>query len=136
MILDVPGARYRTLVSAGGTVSQAGRHYYDLTGKEPPRNGIDPNATPYRRRKRELVLRQDGSEVALRTYDPARQTWRLTRAGQIFYSNKKVRYVIKWPSHVDILRKNLTTYRREDYLPSTATALGQVEVKAPFSEER
>ena len=56
LILDVPGAKYRALVSAGGTVSQAGRHYYDLTGKEPPRNGIDPNATPYRRRKRELVF--------------------------------------------------------------------------------
>lgn len=53
-----------------------------------------------------------GQEVALRTYEPVYQTWRLTRAGLAFYSKMIVRYVIKWPS--------------QDDLPSTATILGQV----------
>ena len=44
LILDVPGARYRTLVSAAGTVTKAGARYYDQTGREAPRNGIGPTA--------------------------------------------------------------------------------------------
>ena len=36
VILNVPGARYRTLVTASGNVTAAGRRFYDQTGREPP----------------------------------------------------------------------------------------------------
>ena len=46
VILNVPGARYRTLVSATGALTPAGTYYYDGTGTEPERLGFDYDTEP------------------------------------------------------------------------------------------
>ena len=125
IVIDVPGARFRALVSSAGRVSAAGRRYYDQTGIEPPRNGLDPNSQTYRRRRRELTKLQNGQEVSLRQYDPLGQTWRLTRAGKAYYAGKRDRYLLKWPALVSIIRRNGTAYRRQDYLPLNGHGFGR-----------
>ena len=51
-----------------------------------------------------------------------------------FYVNATDRYVVSFPVSVDIVRKNGTVYRREDWLASTAVSLGEIEIKLGASE--
>ena len=54
----------------------------------------------------------------------------------MFYKDRKVRYTVLFPCSVDLTRKNGSIYVREgDYLPSTATDLGEIQLSASMSEE-
>ena len=105
VILDVPGARYRTLVSAAGKVTAAGAHYYDGTGQEPERLEFDYDTTPYRRRKRELIKMANGKEATVRSWDNTTRNWKFTKTGRAFYRNSVDRYVIKIPAVIHLQRK-------------------------------
>ena len=102
LILNVPGARYRTLVSAAGEVTPFGSYYYERTGEEPPRLGFDYGTEPYRRRKRELIRMSDGKEATVRSWDNATRNWKITKTGRAFYRNSMDRYVIKIPAVVHL----------------------------------
>ena len=128
LVLDVPGARYRTLVSAAGEVTPFGDYYYDRIGDEAPRLGFDYDTEPYRRRKRELINMSDGKEVAVRSWDNTTRNWKFTKTGRVFYRNSMDRYIINIPAVVHLQRKNGTWYTREDSLPNTATPLGEISV--------
>ena len=45
-MLDVPGARYRKLVSAAGETTTLGTYYYDRVGEQAPRLGFDYDTEP------------------------------------------------------------------------------------------
>ena len=134
VILNVPGARYRTLVSAAGKVTAAGAHYYDGTGQEPERLEFDYGTTPYRRRKRELIKMSNGKEATVRSWDNACRKWKFTKTGRAVYKDYVDRYLIKFPAIVHLHRKNGSWYTREDSLPSSATPLGEISVPTTLTE--
>ena len=54
----------------------------------------------------------------------------------MFYKNRKVSNTVLFPVSVDLTRKNGSIFVREgDYLPSTATDLGEIQLSASMSEE-
>ena len=60
--------------------------------------------------------------------------WKQTGLGKKFYANTVVRYVVSFPVSVDSVRKNGTVYKRDDWLASTATPIGEIEIKGGASE--
>ena len=62
--------------------------------------------------------------------------WKPTNLGKKFFEGAVVRYTVSFPVFVDLTRANGTTYRREDWLASTATqGLGEIETKRGASEQ-
>ena len=82
--------------------------------------------------QREMIKLLDGTSRAVSVWSAG--GWRQTDLGKKFYVNATDRYVVSSPVSVDIVRKNGTVYRREDWLASTAVPLGEIEIKRGASE--
>ena len=79
-----------------------------------------------------MIKLLDGTSRAVSIWSGG--AWKQTNLGKKFYANTIVRYVVSFPVSVDIVRKNGTVYKREGWLASTATPLGEIEIKRGASE--
>ena len=131
LVVNVPGRRRVTIVNGRGVVTPAGEYYYKKTNQEAPRN-FDYDQRPVRMGQREMIKLLDGTSRAVSIWSGG--AWKQTNLGKKFYANTTVRYVVSFPVSVDIVRKNGTVYKREDWLASTATPLGEIEIKGGMSE--
>ncbi len=136
VILSIPGARYKTLASLTGELTAAGKHYYEKTTKEAPKNGFDPTQKPTARGAQEVAKMLDGQTVVLRSWDGVKREWRFTRAGRAYYKNSPDRYVVRFHTVEVVVRTNRAIWAEKSVLPSTATDLGEIEVPALWPQAR
>ena len=133
LVLRTPTGRYRTLVDKKGLTS-AGKYYYQKTGL--PNPGIfDYNQDAVRKGRSQFIKIMDGSTKKVSTWDPNAREWKHTALGKQFFSKSVDRYTILWPVSIQLTRKNGSIYERIDWLPSTATSLGEIEVPRALTEQ-
>jgi len=133
--LVLPDGRGRKiLVNHAGALTPAGKYYYEQVGTEAP-SKFDFAQQPERAGRSLMIKLLDGSKRAVSRFDPVAKEFKPTALGRKFYANRKDRYTVLFPVSVDLTRKNGSIYTREgDWMPSTATDLGEVEVSAALSE--
>ena len=116
----------------GKSLTAAGKFYFDQVGKEfSPLNVDQPEI---RRRRTKYMKMLNGTEKAIARFDNVSLEWRLTRLGKQVYAQKRVKYMILWPTFEIIPRINGSLYKKKDVLQSTATDLGEIEVPGNLSE--
>ena len=96
----------------------------------------DASQTPTRPRgkKREVIQLRDGSHAVVRSWNHLRGEWRLTQLGRQFYGQRQDRWLIHFPTRTHIQRKNSSYFVKDDWLPSSATDLGELSYAATTSE--
>ena len=126
------GRRYRTLMDATG-LTPAGKHYYERTGKEAPKGFHNQDA--FRKGRRMLIKTLDGGTRTVATWDNLKNEWLPTALGKRFYKNAKDKFTVLFPVNIDLTRTNGSIFTRQDWMPSTATDLGELEVNRNLSEQ-
>jgi hypothetical protein len=111
------GAKYKVLANKQGVPTKAGRFWERLTGSALPPPPPAPEAAPVRKGNREYLQEMGGKERLLRTYDPAKNEWKYTRAGLPYYRRVRLQYVVKVPSRHAGKRSNGRDYTRDGFYP-------------------
>ena len=135
LVLRTPTGRFRQLVDKKG-LTAAGRYYYDKTGIPTP-GPFDYNQDAFRKNggRSQYIKLMDGSQKKVSTWDPNQREWKHTALGKQFFGKAVDRYTILWPAKIQLTRTNGSIYEREDWLPSTATELGEIEVPRALTEQ-
>ena len=133
LVLKTRTGRFRQLVDKKGNLSSAGKYFYEKAGLPPPGN-FDYQQDATRKGRSQYIKLMDGSKKKVSTWEPNAREWKLTALGKQFYNKAVDRYTVLWPCKIQLTRKNGSIYEREDWLPSTATSLGEVEVPRTHSE--
>ena len=133
--LVLPFARQRkVLVNQAGTLTPAGKHYYEKTNRTPP-GRFDFAQDPQRAGRSLMIRLLDGSRKAVSRFDAVSREFKPTALGRAFYSRRTDRYTVLFPANIDITRINGSIFTREgDWMPSTAVDLGEIEVNAALSD--
>ena len=127
------GRRRTGLVDAAGNLSAAGTYFYRQTDQTPPQR-FDYNQVPERTGRSLTIRVLDGSRKTVQRFDPVSKEFKPTLLGKKFYSRRTDRITVLFPVFVDITRTNGSVYSRRDFLPSTATSLGELQVSAALSQ--
>ena len=127
------GRRFRNIMDARG-LTPAGKYYYEKTGKQSPKGFHNQDA--YRKGRRMLIKTLDGSTRAVATWDNIQNEWRPTQLGKRFYKDAKDKYTVLFPVNIDLTRTNGSIFTRQDYMPSTAVDLGEIEVNRNLTEQQ
>ena len=133
--LVLPYARQRkVLVSAAGLVTPAGRHFYAATNRTPPAS-FDWTQQEERAGRSLTIRLLDGSRKTVSRFDPIDKVFKPTVLGRKFYAGRKTRYTVNFPVKIDLTRQNGSIYTRDDdWMPSTAVDLGEIQVSSSLSE--
>lgn len=83
-----------------------------------------------------LINTLDGSTRAVATCDNIQNEWTPTQLGKRSYENAKDKYTVLFPIHADLTRTGGSVFTRQDYLPSTAVDLGEIEVNRNLTEQQ
>ena len=126
------GRRRTGLLDAAGNLSAAGTYYYRTTNQEPPRS-FDYNQTPERTGRSLTIRVLDGSRRTVQRFDPVKKEFVPTILGKRFFGRRTDRITVMFPVFVDITRTNGSVYSRQDWMPSTATDLGELQISAALS---
>jgi hypothetical protein len=136
LVLEVPGQPRRRLIDNGGTLTAAGKTYYELLGEEAPKRPFEKSQVPKRVGAQLRIRMADGQEQAVRRWDNVRRRWNFTKLGREFYKESVDRYVVTLPTEEVLVRKNKSTFVVEGSLASTAIPqLGELTVSTLKSEE-
>ncbi len=128
------GKRRKMLVNGAGALTPASTYYFAQTGTTPPR-AFDFKQEPVRKGRSLMIKLLDGSMKAVSRFDNVAKEFKPTAAGKQFFKNRRTAYTVLFPISVDLTRTNGSIFVREgDYMPSTATSLGQIEVSAALTE--
>ena len=128
------GRRRNVLVDQAGNLTPAGTHYYQATGQPVPTK-FDFNQTPERAGRSLTIKLLDGSRKAVSRFDALGKEFVPTALGKRFYAQRKDRYTVLFPVSVDLTRKNGSIFTRaDDWMPSTAVELGEIEVSSALSD--
>ena len=82
-----------------------------------------------------LIRTLDGSTRAVATWNNIQNEWKPTQLGKRFYKNAKDKYTVLFPVNIDLTRVNGSIFTRQDYMPSTAVDLGEIEVDRNMTEQ-
>ena len=132
--VQIPGARSRILVNKNGQLTAAGAYYYDQVGQEPPASGFDYNQQATRSGQRMVIRLLDGTTRAVQVWDTRTNAFRPTVLGKKFLARALDKYTVSFPVLVNVTRTNGSIYQRQDWLPSTALPLGEIEVPRAMTE--
>ena len=80
-----------------GSLTAAGKYYYEKIAQEPPNRGFDYGQVPTIVGTRVQATLRDGSKTTVRTWDGVRRQWRFTKAGKDYYKDSVDRYVVSFP---------------------------------------
>jgi len=133
--VQIPGARSRILVNRNGQLTAAGAYYYDQVGQEPPASGFDYNQQATRSGQRMVIRLLDGTTRAVQVWDTRTNAFRPTVLGKKFLARALDKYTVSFPVLVNVTRTNGSIYQRQDWLPSTALPLGEIEVPRAMTEQ-
>ena len=111
----------------------AGTYYFQKTGKEAPKHVYHQDA--FRKGRRMRIRTVDGSIRAVATWNNIQNEWRPTQLGKAFYKNAKDKYTVLFPVNIDVTRVNGSILTRQDYMPSAAVDLGEIEVDRNLTEQ-
>ena len=117
---------FQVLAQADGTVTPAGRFYYNLTGEQEDHT-FDPQQRVSRRGDTEYVRDRSGREVTLRTLLPTGD-FRYTRAGKSYFRQVRGEFVAQVPVIINGTRANGTHYTRRDWLPTDEAGIDRIEM--------
>jgi len=134
--LILPYARERkVLVNKAGTLTPAGKYYYETTNQTPP-GRFDFQQQPQRAGRSLMIRLLDGSTKAVSRFDAVSREFKPTALGRAFYSRRTDKFTVLFPANIDITRTNGSVFTREgDWMPSTAVGdLGEIEVNAALSD--
>ncbi len=113
------------LLTNGHGLTDAGRFYYSRTGEHAPVGGVSMTQQPVRRGDTEYVMDSHGIERRARTLHNGE--WQYTALGRVFFSSRKVEFVVGIPCTVHGVRKNGTQYTIGDVLfPVDKLGIGQI----------
>jgi len=124
------GRRSRILMK-NNELTKAGEYYEEKSGKK-----LESDAPePYRKGQHEFAM-INGREKRLRTWDPALDKWvKYTKAGILFYDQKRVEVVVHVPVNIKGKRSNGTNYDRVGWMPvSDITSLSKIYVRDDLTE--
>ena len=108
-LLSLPGVRgYRALQTPSGALTDYGREYQRLSGKELAQRGYNPDQLPERSGSGdvETIRMRDGTRKITRTWDAAAERFKYTATGRSFYDKVRVEYTIMLPVRVHLTRDN------------------------------
>jgi hypothetical protein len=108
-------------------LTSAGKYYYEKTGLPNP-GSFDYQQDATRKGRSQHIRLMDGTKKKVSTWDPNAREWKHTALGKLFFSKAVDRFTILWPVHIQLTRTNGSIYERIDWLPSTATPLGEIEI--------
>ena len=114
-------------------LTPASRYYYAKTGKEAPKEFHNQDA--FRKGRRMIIETLDGGTRAVATWDNIKNEWKPTQLGRRFYKNAKDKYTVLFPVNIDLTRTNGSIFTRQDYMPSTAVDLGEIELNCNLPEQ-
>ena len=77
----------------------------------------------------------DGSTRAVATWNNFQNEWKPNQLGKRFYKNAKDKYTVVFPVGIDLTSVVGSIFTRQDYMPSTAVDLGEVEVDRNLTEQ-
>ena len=126
LVLKTPIGRFGQLVDKKGLTS-AGKYFYEQTGLPLPAS-FDFQQDATRKGRSQYIKLMDGSKKKVSTWDPNAREWKSTALGKQFFSKAVDRYTVLWPVAIQLTRTNGSIYERIDWLPSTGTELGEIEV--------
>ena len=134
LILTIPGARYKTLVNVQGKTTPFGDYYYSKTAEPPPNRNFDYSQKATRVGRRETIRLLDGTTAVARTWNPRKNEFSFTKTGKEYYQYHSDRWLVQLPAKVHLRRKNGSYYVREEYLPSTAVSVGEINLPSTMTE--
>lgn len=92
LVLNVPGARFRTLFDEGG-LAPAARYYYEEIGIDPP-DELDYQQDAIRRGRSQYIKLLDSTQRKISTWDNVGRQWKLTALGKKFYSKAVDKFTV------------------------------------------
>ena len=137
LILRGAGKSSVTLADARGKLTEAGRHYFESTGKAKPRVGFDEAIPLERSGGREYIKYRDGSLKLARTWNPGKSDFVYTRLGKRYFElrGEVEEYVVHLPVVIDGRNKKTgAAYQRFGHLPHSAIS-GLGTIKIPKGEK-
>ena len=81
LILNIPGARYKTIVDAQGKTTTFGKYYYTKSEKPAPNRGFDYAQDAVRVANKETIKLLDGSTAIARIWNPRKGEFNFTKTG-------------------------------------------------------
>lgn len=136
LLLSIPNAKARKLMDGKtGSLTAAGKYYYEKIAQEPPNRGFDYGQAPTRVGTRVQATLWDGSKATVRTWDGVRRQWRFTKAGKDYYKDSVDRYVVSFPTKLIHMKNGQQVWERGSALKSTATPLGEISLSTLMPEE-
>ena len=130
LYVRVPGRQRAIALFRDGQLNAAGRYYY--REREAPDRGFSP-APPLIVGRQEFGTLGDGHRVLLRTYRNG--VWQPTRLGLQYYRDKKNSWVVYFPCTDEYEHPGgRKSYGHGEFVASTATDLGTLQVPASLSE--
>ena len=115
------------------SLTAAGKYYYEKAGLPQP-GQFNYQQDPVRKGRSQYMKLLDGTQKKISTWDNLNREWKLTKLGKTFYSKAVDRYTVLWPVRILLTRFNGSIFEREDWMPSTAIDLGEIEVPRTLSE--
>ena len=112
----LPAASRNIVLAKHGEPTAAGKHYYSLSGEQPPVSDYDPNQAPVLRGTATYITGRTGKPVKLR-YMGADGSFRYTVAGQRYYAQRQDEHIVSVPVTIMGKRANGRAYTREDHFP-------------------
>ena len=132
IVLKAPGGTVG-LASAAGKLTNAGKRYYEKTGKERPNAGYDPSRGLDRDGAKEYVAFRDGSRRLARTWDPSTNDFLYTKLGKSFFAarGEVEEFVVHIPVRIfGTNKKTGKKYERTGHLPHQALT-GNATINLP-----
>mgnify|MGYP000063904627 CR=1 FL=1 len=90
------GKAFRTLLDAKGKRTKWGIEYERQSGNELPSGGFDATQQPRRNGDVEFITigGGGGTDKVVRRFDPATGKWKYTALGKMFFSIKRIEFVV------------------------------------------
>ena len=79
LILNIPGARYNTIVDTQGKTTVFGNYYYSKAEKSAPNRGFDRSQDAVRVGNKETIKLLDGSTAIARIWNPRKGEFNFTK---------------------------------------------------------
>ena len=141
LVVTIPGVNgrkstYRTLIDRRGSMTTAGKYYFERLNADPPDRGFDPDQEPKRvsRGRSETIQLRDGSTATVRTWNHLKGTWRLTKLGTESFGNRQNQWVVRIPVRAYLRRASGSYYIKEDWVVDPE-GLDRISFPASMSEE-
>ena len=123
-----------------GTLTRAGRYYYEQVQQSPPNVSFDPNQGLIRgSRGDDYIMMRDGSQKLVRSLKPTGE-YKLTRTGTKFFKNRYLEVIAHLPVYISGVRsgrgmRSGESYEREDYIPVAVLGLGVMRQPESLSDQ-